>query len=404
MPTFGGGHFKTMKIILVHNKYQQAGGEDLVFHSEGEMLQHHGHDVKYVIFDNKDIKTTIDKWLSGIKVIYNTGSYRRLHRVIAEFKPDIIHIHNFVPLASPSILFAAKRHNVPVVVTLHNYRLICPSATLFYKDSIYEKSVHTTFPWDAIKKGIYRNSRLQTAALVISTRFHNVIGTWRDKVDKFIVLTEFARRKFADSVLKAAPEAFEVKPNFVVDHGVGKPIRENFYLYVGRLTEEKGLTTLLESAKRYQYKLVIIGDGPLRDAVMSFVQSNTNLSYLGYKPKEVIMEYMKKCKALIFPSTWYEGFPMTILEAFSAGTPVIASRLGSMAEIVQDNVNGLHFTAGDAVDLMEKLKIADAQPGLMEKLARNARENYLKHYTAEINYKLLFDIYHQVLKQDLKAI
>src|SRR5688572_17157542 len=224
MPPFGGSHFKTMKIILVHNKYQQAGGEDLVFHSEGELLQQHGHEVEYVIFDNKDIKTTIDKWLSGIKVVYNTGSYRRLGKVITAFKPDIIHIHNFVPLASPSIFFAAKRYNIPVVVTLHNYRLICPSATLFHNDSIYEKSVHASFPWDAIKKGIYRNSRLQTAALAIATRFHNVIGTWQDKVNKFIVLTEFARRRFEDSVLKTAPGAFEVKPNFVVDHGVGKAV------------------------------------------------------------------------------------------------------------------------------------------------------------------------------------
>src|SRR5688572_6699039 len=216
-----GGSKSLMKIILIHNKYQQAGGEDLVFQSEGDLLLSQGHQVEFLVFDNREIKTSLDRLLSGLKVVYNPSSSRRLKDRIASFKPDIIHVHNFVPLASPSIFFAAKAYNIPVVVTLHNYRLICPSATLFYNNAIYEKSVHAAFPWHAIMHGVYRDSRLQTAALAIAIRWHNFVGTWYKKIDRFIVLTEFARKKFEDSILTTKKDAFVVKPNFVVDHGVG---------------------------------------------------------------------------------------------------------------------------------------------------------------------------------------
>jgi glycosyltransferase involved in cell wall biosynthesis len=386
-----------MKIILVHNKYKEAGGEDLVFWSEGELLAAHGHQVEYMLFDNREIKTTIDKWLSGIKVIYNPASSKRLRQSIETFRPDIIHVHNFVPLASPSIFFTAKKYNIPVVATLHNYRLICPGGTLFYDHSIYEKSIHTDFPWDAIIKGIYRNSSLQTAALTAATRLHNRLGTWRDKVDKFIVLTDFAKKKFKDSILKTSPDAFVVKPNFVVDRGIGQPDREDFFLYAGRLIKEKGIETLLESTKIFDYKLTIIGDGPMRREVEHVAETNANVSYLGFQSTEVIVNYLKKCKALIFPSTWYEGFPMIILEAFSTGTPVIASRLGAMEEIVQHNVNGLHVNPGEADDLVDKLKRAMTETDLMRRLSMQARAIYLTHYTPRINYDFLINIYTQVL-------
>lgn len=388
-----------MKIILVHNKYKEGGGEDLVFWSEGELLAAHGHQVEYMLFDNREIKTTIDKWLSGIKVIYNPASSKRLRQVIETFRPDIIHVHNFVPLASPSIFFTAKKYNIPVVATLHNYRLICPGGILFYNHSIYEKSIHADFPWDAIIKGIYRNSSLQTAALAAATRLHNRLGTWRDKVDKFIVLTDFAKKKFKDSILKTSPDAFVVKPNFVVDRGIGQRDREDFFLYAGRLIKEKGIETLLKSTKIFDYKLTIIGDGPMRREVEHAAETNANVSYLGFQSTEVIVNYLKKCKALIFPSTWYEGFPMIILEAFSTGTPVIASRLGAMEEIVQHNVNGLHVNPGEADDLVDKLKRAMTETDLMRRLSMQARDIYLTHYTPRINYDFLINIYTQVLSR-----
>ena len=386
-----------MKIILIHNIYQQAGGEELVFQTEGDLLREQGHQIETLVFDNKSLNSSFAKFLSGIKVIYNPTSAKKLGKRIKKFKPDLIHVHNFFPLASPSIFFVAKKHRVPVVVTLHNYRLICPSATLFHDHSIYERSINSPFPVDAILKGVYRNSRIQTAAMVMATRFHNLIGTWKFKVDRFIVLTEFARTKFTNSILRTAPNALTVKPNFVIDQGPGEMHRENFFLYIGRLSVEKGVETLLQSLTIHRYNLLIIGDGLLRDKVENFAESNRNLSYIGRQDKDVIMRHLKKCKALILPSNWYEGFPMTILEAFSAGTPVIASYLGAMMEVVQDKVNGLHFEAGNANDLIYKIRLLESNTPLAKQLSDNARTTYLNRYTPEKNYKLLFEIYNQLL-------
>ena len=386
-----------MRIILIHNIYQQAGGEELVFQTEGDLLREQGHHIDSLVFDNKSLNNSFAKFLSGIRVIYNPTSAKKLRKKIEAFKPDLIHVHNFFPLASPSIFFVAKKYRIPVVVTLHNYRLICPSASLFYDHSIYERSINSPFPLDAILKGVYRNSRLQTAAMVMATRFHNLIGTWKYKVDKFIVLTEFARTKFTNSILRTASEAIVVKPNFVVDNGPGEMHRENFFVYIGRLSVEKGVETLLQSLTIHRYNLVIIGDGLLRDKVENFAKSNRNLSYLGQQDKDVIMRHLKKCKALILPSNWYEGFPMTILEAFSASTPVIASYLGAMTEVVQDNFNGLHFEAGNANDLTHKIRLLESNVSLAMELSENARTTYLNRYTPEKNYKLLFDIYNQLL-------
>jgi len=391
-----------MKILLIHNKYQQAGGEDLVFESEGELLARYNHLVERLIFDNKEIKTNIDKILSGLKGFYNSDSGKELAERIERFKPDIIHVHNFVPLASPSIFYIAKRYKIPVVVTLHNYRLICPSATLFYRRKIYEKSIHSIFPLDAILKGVYRDSRIQTAGMVAVMSLHNIIGTWRKKVNKFIVLTEFARNKFRNSALRVSADQFLLKPNFIVDPGNGEVNRDDFFLFIGRLSEEKGIDTLLNASKIYNFNLTIIGDGPMRKKVEEFSAASPNISYMGFQQKPVILDKLKKCKALLFPSIWYEGFPLTILEAFATGTPVIGSRIGGVAEIVTDNFNGLHFEPGDENDLIRKI-IQMKQIGLAKALSENARSTYLERYTPERNYKILMDIYDQVIASGLNV-
>ena len=380
-----------MRILLLHNKYQYAGGEDKVFEAEAELLAGYHHQVERLVFDNKEISTTYDKLMSGVMSLYNFRSAKILDRMIKAFKPDILHVHNFVPLASPAVFFVAKRNKIPVVLTLHNYRLICPSATLFYKGKIYERSLTRIFPIDAILKGVYRNSIVQTAALALTTSFHNILGTWRNKVGRFIVLTEFAKVKFLESRLNVSPQQFMLKPNFITDPGNGNEAREDFFLFVGRLSEEKGIRVLLNAFKRSDLKLVIIGDGPMQAEVESVVKERTNIQHLGFQPKTVIMDNLKRAKSLIVPSTWYEGFPITILEALATGTPVIGSRLGGIAEIVKDKFNGLLFEPGDEDSLirsLDELKNHD-----LKALSANARKCYLECYTPELNYKILMDIY-----------
>jgi glycosyltransferase involved in cell wall biosynthesis len=386
-----------MRILLVHNLYKQPGGENVVFDSEGQLLSKYGHFVERLIFDNSTIKTFADRILSGLKVIYNPASAKRLKEKIHHFRPDIIHVHNFIPLVSPSVFFVAKKFNIPIILTLHNYRLICPSATLVYKGKIYERSIKTFFPLDAILKGVYRNSILETAAIAIMVTLHNLIGTWRNKVDFFIALSNFAKEKFKTSALAIPEELLAVKSNFVPDFGVGHSERDNDLLFVGRLVEEKGIRVLLKAAALLPFKLTIIGDGPMRKLVVKAASTNPNIHYLGFQDKVTIARHMKKCKALIFPSIWYEGFPLAILEAFSTGTLVIASRLGAMAEIIEDRVNGLLFETGNEKALVDKIVEVNAQPDHAKLLADNARLSYLTHYTPERNYGMLIGIYNKAL-------
>ena len=388
-----------MKILLVHNKYQHPGGENVVFESEGELLAKHGHFVERLLFDNASIRTFMDKVKLSVNVIYNPSSAKKLSNKIESFAPDIVHVHNFLPLVSPSIFSVAKKYNIPTILTLHNYRLICPSATLVYKGKIYERSIRSVFPLDAIWKGVYRNSRLQTAAVAIMVAVHNIMGTWRNSIDLYIALSHFAKEKFRTSALAIPEERMVVKSNFVSDFGVGHLNRDKNFLFVGRLVEEKGINVLLQAAKIHPFKLTIIGDGPLRNLVITATKVNPNIHYLGFQDQNIIAMQMKKCKALIFPSIWYEGFPLTILEAFSTGTPVIASRLGAMAEIIQDRINGLLFEAGNPIALVEKIKDLDAKVELAAQLAVHARSSYLDHYTPEKNYSLLLDIYKKALTQ-----
>jgi len=386
-----------MKILLVHNKYQQPGGENVVFETEGELLSSNGHFVERLTFDNAEIKTWVDKCLSGLKVIYNPASARKFREKIEHFNPDIIHVHNFVPLVSPSIFSVAKKFGIPIILTLHNYRLICPSATLVYKGKIYEQSIHSVFPIDAVIKGVYRKSPLQTAAVAVMVAWHNLIGTWRNKVDFYIVLSQFAREKFKASRLGIPEERLVVKPNFVPDFGMGHAARDNDFLFVGRLVEEKGVRVLLKAARLLTFKLTIIGDGPMRKLVTDAVSSNSNIRYLGFQDKVNIARHMKRSKALIFPSIWYEGFPLAILEAFSTGTLVIASGLGAMAEIIQNGVNGLLFETGNEADLVKKIVEIEDKPAFVNQMAEKARLSYLTHYTPEKNYGLLLGIYNKAI-------
>ena len=386
-----------MRILLLHNKYKYVGGEDKVFETEGELLSNHNHQVERLVFDNSLIETGLDKMLSGIMGVYNFKSANVVNKKIKEFKPDILHVHNFVPLASPSIFYVAKRHKVPVVLTLHNFRLICPSATLYHNQRIYEKSVRSIFPIDAIIKGVYRNSILQTAGVAMMTSIHNLLGTWRNKIDKFITMTAFAKSKFLESRVNVSPDQFMLKPHFIEDPGIGRETREDFFLFVGRLSEEKGILVLLNAFKNSDLKLVIIGDGPMQAEVESVVKERNNIQHLGFQPKAVIMDNLKRAKALIFPSTCYESFGLTIIEALATGTPVIGSRLGGTAEIVKDKFNGFLFEPGDERSLIRTLH--ELKNHDLKALSANARESYLERYTPELNYKILMDIYNAAMNR-----
>jgi glycosyltransferase involved in cell wall biosynthesis len=393
-----------MRILLVHNKYQQYGGEDVVFESETELLKNHGNEVEHLLFDNKEIKSFFDKIIIGVRSIYNPKSAKAIEKKIDDFHPDVIHVHNFFPLASPSIFFVAKKKNIPVVMTLHNYRLICPSTNLFYKSNVYDKSIGSLIPFDAIIKGVYRDSMIETASVVAVMASHSLLGTWRNKVDKYIALSQFSKKKFQSASLGISDKKFVVKPNSVTDYGNGNVIREDFFLFVARLTEEKGIDLVLNAFQLHPFNLVIIGDGPARESVEQFCKNNPRIKYLGFQKKPIIMDYLKRAKGFIFSSKYYENLPLTVIESFSTGTPVIASRLGVAKEIVQDKINGLVFEPGNSKDLSEKIKLLSADKNLVKNLSVNARESYINHYTPEKNYTQLVNIYKEVIEAKTKQV
>lgn len=395
-----------MRILQIHNTYKQAGGEDATVKYEQELLRQHGHIVELLAFDNDSIGQSISSKLQlAYLTIYNRSSIEKVRYAIDAFKPDVVHVHNLFYVASPAILKAVRDKGVPVIMTLHNYRLLCAGAYLMREGAIpCETCVSHTIPLAGIKHGCHRNSRLQTAQLTITTSWHKLIGTWQ-YVDRYIALTNFARNRFLNSSLQLQSEQIVVKPNAIADMGYADPTeRGNNYLFVGRLTTEKGVDTLLESAKRYDYPLTIIGDGPLRETVKTAAALSPTIHYLGPCSREVIAEQLQRCKALIVPSLWYEGLPTTILEAYSTGTPVLCSDQLNLNQIVKHGKTGLLFPVGNGQKLAELISRIDQNKSLLKGMHQGARDEYENYYTPEQSYGSLLSIYESVLKSDVVSV
>lgn len=391
----------SMKILLIHNYYQQRGGEDSVFESEAALLRQHGEQVETLTFHNDQIKTPMDKFLVGLTATYNAGSAHRLKAVIRTFQPDVIHVHNFFPLASPAVLMEARRAGIPVVMTIHNFRLVCPNALLYRQGRVCEECVSQYVPISGVLHGCYRGSRLQSAMLTLMMTTHKVCGTWQG-MDRYICLNRFVRDKLLSSSLHLSPDSLVIKPNFVFDPHpelltvLNPAERDESFLFVGRLSEEKGINTLIDAFQDARFKLKVIGTGPEESRIRDLARQNPGVEYLGFRDREFILNAMSRCRALLVPSIWYENFPMTILEAFSTGTPVITSRIGGLPEIVEEGRTGLLAEPGSVDSLREQLVRMQAIADHPD-MCRRVRETYLEHYAPDRNYERLMDIYNSVL-------
>lgn len=391
-----------MRILQVHNHYKISAGEDTVFFAEAALLEEHSHQVERLTLSNKDVNSISEKLKSALGVVYNAKSAQLVEARILAFRPDVIHVHNFFPLISPAVFYVAKKLQVPVVMTLHNYRLVCPSAYLHYNGRVHMENVHKVFPMGAILDGAYRDSRFQTASVVLATGVHKLLGTWQNKVDRFITLTSGAADLFLHSSLRLKPEQLVVKPNFTADLGLSTFERKNFFLYVGRLSPEKGVSTLLKACEQHPFNLKIIGDGSMREEVEQFAANNPQVEYLGYQKLDRVVQELKKARALIFTSEWPEMFGMSIIEAFSTGTPVISSNIGGGGQLVRHGHNGLHYEPGRAEELVRQVKTVAQDIVYAQHLGQNARRDYEANYTPEANYRLLLQIYQDVVGQKQK--
>lgn len=394
-----------MRILLVHNTYQQPGGEDVAFRNEMQLLRSAGVKVRDYLDDNRRIDK-MNQFRVGIETVWSESSRRHLAATLSEFQPKLVHFHNTFPLISPAAYSACWDMGIPVVQTLHNYRLLCPSAVLFRNGRVCEDCLRKDVKWPAVLHGCYRNSRLFTATVATMLAVHHSLSTWRKGVDQYIALSKFSRQKFVEGGLPA--EKIAVKPNFVpADPGV-RHCSGDFALFVGRLAVEKGPQLLVRAWKigKFSFPLRFVGDGPLREDLQREIAifNLHGIVFDGWLNSSAVSQLMKRARCVVLPSLWFEAFPMTLVEAFACGVPVIVPRHGAMAEIVEDRVTGLHFEPGSAEDLATKLDWAWTHQQEVGEMGRAARLEYERRYTAERNLPMLLDIYNRVLDRDSDAV
>ena len=388
-----GDRIKKENILVVHNYYQIPGGEDTVVANEKKMLENHGHKVILYSRSNAELKqmSKIRKLFLPFATVFNPRTYKEIKKLIRQENIEVVHVHNTLNLISPAVYYAARSMKVPVIQTVHNFRLLCPGATFYRDGHICEDCVQHGLKC-AVKHSCYRGSKAQTLVCVVNTWLHRMTGIY-GKIN-YICLTEFNKEKLLQ-LKQIKPERVFVKPNFVENNNgfIPEEKRLDQFIFAGRLDKLKGVDILFEAWKRMGVdapKLIVCGTGPLEDWCKAFIKENVvNVEMRGFMPNDEVLKIIANSKALILPTQWYEGFPMSIVEAFSVGTPVVCSDLGNAGSIVEEDVNGCKFKT-DSVD--EVILAVKKCHGLCDMTGKI----YQSKYTAEINYELLSVIYKTV--------
>lgn len=382
---------KKQKVLIVHNYYQIPGGEDTVVENEKRMLEEHGHEVLLYTRHNSELKTLsrFQKLLLPFSTVFQVRTYREVRNLIEKEKIDLLHVHNTLNLVSPSVYYAGFSKKIPVVQTIHNFRMLCPGATFYRDGQVCEDCLKKGLTC-AVKHKCYRGSRIQSLACVLSTWIHRMLGTYGRL--NYICLTEFNKKKLLN-LKQVKEEKVFVKPNFVpkAERILSYQERENQFVYVGRLDKLKGVDLLLHAWKKLNvedWKLVLCGTGPLEKWCKAYIKENSlkNVEFKGFVENARAREIIGKSKALILPTRWYEGFPMTIAESYAVGTPVIGSNLGNTGDLIAEGNTGWKFLPGSVEDLVLALQKAMKQPMILKK-------DQIEKYSEESNYQLLRNIY-----------
>lgn len=389
-----------MKVVIVHNYYQQAGGEDQVVAAETALLQSHGHQVLSYVVHNDSLTSVWQRLMLLLDCIFSLRHYRRFQAFLAAQKPDLVHVHNYFPLLSPAIFYAAKKAGVPVVHSLHNFRAICPSATLFDGLQVNTRSIRHS-PFWTVRQKIYRGSYAGTFLLYLMVVLHRRFGSWRQQVDVFIALSESQRQIYRQAGWPL--EKIALKPNFTlppreftaVELASAPPLPMGACLYVGRLAREKGLLLLLQAWQHQQSPLYLVGTGPLQAEVQQAAAHNPWIRPLGQQSARQLQLLMQQATLLLVPSLCLESFGLVVLEAFWQRLPVLVAGHGALADLVQHAQNGWHFLPGDASDLRSQANLLLQNSELRQQLAQAGWQSAQHHYQPEQNYQQLMTIYHQ---------
>jgi glycosyltransferase involved in cell wall biosynthesis len=380
------------RVLMIHNRYQIRAGEDQSQEAEVDLLQSNGVEVDPYIRDNRELEGTSGA-RAAVAAAWSSNSYRAINRMLRVKRYDIVHVQNFFPLISPSVHYAARQHGIPVVQALRNYRLLCPAATLFREGQICEACVGHIVPWRSVIHACYRNDRKATAAVAAMLTLHNLLRTWRRKIDLYLACSEFTKAMFVSAGFEA--DGIMVKPNFVSpDPGPGGG-RGGFALFAGRLANEKGLRSLIVAWRQIgeRLPLKVVGEGPSEEALLNETRDIPGIEILGPQPTQEIRRLMGDAVVVVVPSEWHEPFGRVIVEAFSRGTPVIAARAGGISELVEEGKTGFLFTPAVSAELAERVERLICNPGLAVSMRAFARQAYLSSYTPAVNFMMLREAY-----------
>jgi len=388
-----------MRVLLVHEYYQQPGGEDAVFAAVGEILRRFGHEVAEYTLDNRQLRM-MPSLAAAARAIWSLPAQRGLSALIASHRPEVAHFHNTFPLISPAAYYSCRRRGVAVVQTLHNYRLLCPEATFYRGGRTCTDCLARAVAWPGVLHGCYRRSRAGTAAVALMLAVHRGLGTYRRQIDRYIALSRFSKALFVRGGLPASK--IRVRPNFLQhDPGIGSDAG-GYALYVGRLSEQKGIRGLLAAWRELEdVPLKIVGDGPLAAAIRGYARGHPELplTMLGWRPLQEVMGLLKAARFLLFPSEGLETFGQVIIEAFACGVPIVASGQGIAAELVRDGVTGLCFQRGRKGDLAAKARWLWQHPADARRMGGMARAEYDARYSAEASCRGLLEVYQQAIRQ-----
>lgn len=387
-----------LNILIVHNYYQFAGGEDTVVSQDAQLLEKHGHHVFFYKRNNEELKN-YSKWkklLLPFTTFFSIKSYKEVRSAIRKNKIDIVHVHNTLPLVSYSVYYAAKKEHVRLVQTIHNFRLVCPNALLYRDGHICEECICNGMQV-GIKHGCYRNSKLQTAVVAVALKLHRLLGTF-DIPDAYIALTQFNKDKIS-SVVKS--EKIFVKPNYLhvpnLTESKADEQAKLYYVYAARLEAVKGIFVLLRAFRDMPDKqLILLGSGPDEQKVKEYIMQNhmEHVKCTGFVEHKEALNYVRHAKAVIYPSLWYEGFPMTIVESFACGTPVLVSDTPNLAETVKNGQNGYTYTTGEARELCHAVNTLESLENVeYNRMRANALFTYKDYFTENVVYDRMMEIY-----------
>lgn len=389
-----------MRVLVVHNKYQIRGGEDSVVENETKMLREHGNEVIEYIRDNSEINEygKAKRVLVPIRSIFNGSVYKEIVNIIKSKSIDIVHVHNTHMIISPAVFYAAKKCNVPVVMTVHNFRLICANAMLYRDGKPCEECVGHSL-WKGVNRSCYRNSKVQSAMIVLGNVIHRSTGIY--KHINFICLSEFNREKLL-SIKQIREKHVFVKPNFgkIAELISSTDGAKDFYLFFGRLDETKGVRLIADSfAKMPDKKLVVAGSGPLFDSLNQKIETENikNVELAGWCDRDKMSKLLQRAKAVVCASKWYEGHPMVVVESFAYGVPVITGDIGNIGATVTDGINGIKYQYDSSEALIEAVNRFETLN--RDDLSRNALNTFNEEYSEEKNYKMLIDIYNKLLER-----